>query len=112
MKNNSVELHISLSDSINIYKTKILSRWAVDEGLENLNLCKAVSEMMAGLIDADLGSGLLKKRVARTGQGKSGGFRTLVATNKGDRWIFIFGFSKSDRSNIDKKEEGIKEVSQ
>jgi hypothetical protein len=61
--------------------------------------------MNAGLIDADLGGGLYKKRVARTGQGKSGGFRTLVATNRGDRWIFVFGFSKNERDNINKKEK-------
>jgi hypothetical protein len=88
-----------------IYKTKVFSRWANDEGLSDLSLCSAVDEMLSGLIDADLGSSLLKKRVARTGQGKSGGFRTLVATNKGDRWIFVFGFSKNEKSNIDKKEE-------
>ena len=61
--------------------------------------------MAAGLHDADLGGGLLKKRIAKPGQGKSGGFRTLVATNKGDRWVFVFGFSKNERSNIDKDEE-------
>ena len=49
--------------------------------------------MTEGLYEADLGGGLVKKRVARTGQGKSGGFRTLVATNRGDRWIFVFGFA-------------------
>ena len=87
-----------------IYKTKVFSRWAAEQELNDLSLWKAVSEMMSGLIDADLGSGLLKKRVARTGQGKSGSFRTLVATNKGDLWIFIFGFSKNERSNINQKE--------
>lgn len=61
--------------------------------------------MSDGLFEADLGGGLFKKRVARQGQGKSGGFRTLVATNKGSRWIFVFGFSKNVRSNIDKDEE-------
>ena len=61
--------------------------------------------MAAGLYDADLGGGLLKKRIARPGQGKSGGFRTLVATNKGARWVFVFGFPKNERSNIDKDEE-------
>jgi hypothetical protein len=61
--------------------------------------------MQAGLFEADLGGGLLKKRIARPGQGKSGGFRTLVATNKGGRWMFVYGFPKSDRSNIDKDEE-------
>ena len=61
--------------------------------------------MMAGLYDADLGGGLVKKRIARPGQGKRGGLRTLVATNKGNRWVFVFGFPKNERSNIDKDEE-------
>ncbi|MBW4620427.1 MAG: type II toxin-antitoxin system RelE/ParE family toxin [Cyanosarcina radialis HA8281-LM2] len=52
-----------------------------------------------------LGGGLLKKRIARPGMGKRGGFRTLVATNKGSRWIFVYGFAKNERSNIDKDEE-------
>ncbi|MDN5836248.1 MAG: type II toxin-antitoxin system RelE/ParE family toxin [Nitrosospira sp.] len=69
------------------------------------SLCAAVREMTAGLYDADLGGGLLKKRIAQSGQGKSGGFRTLVATNKGNRWVFVYGFSKNERSNIDKDEE-------
>ena len=47
----------------------------------------------------------MKKRIARPGQGKSGGFRTLVATNKGNRWVFVFGFPKNERSNIDRDEE-------
>jgi hypothetical protein len=61
--------------------------------------------MTAGLYEADLGGGLLKKRIARPGQGKSGGFRTLVATNKGNRWVFVYGFPKNERSNIDKDEQ-------
>ena len=61
--------------------------------------------MTAGLYEADLGGGVLKKRIARPGKGKSGGFRTLVATNKSSRWIFIFGFPKNKRSNIAKDEE-------
>jgi hypothetical protein len=88
-----------------IYKNKTFHRWARKQGLDDINLCAAVDEMTAGLIDADLGGGLLKKRIARSGQGKSGGFRTLVVTNKGDRWIFVYGFSKNERSNIDKNEE-------
>ena len=60
--------------------------------------------MSEGLVDADLGGGLFKKRIERTGQGKSGGFRTLVATNKANRWVFVFGFPKNERSNIDKDE--------
>lgn len=67
--------------------------------------------MVSGLIDTDLGGGLVKKRVARPGQGKSGGFRTLVATNKGNRWVFVFGFPKNERSNIDRDEaEALKKL--
>ncbi len=60
-------------------------------------LCAAVEEMERGLIDADLGGGVVKKRVALPGRGKSGGARTLVATNKGNRWFFVFGFEKNER---------------
>ena len=88
-----------------IYKSKWFDRWARKQGLTSAVLCVAVREMVAGLFDADLGGGLLKKRIGRPGQGKSGGFRTLVATNKGNRWIFVFGFPKSARGNIDEDED-------
>ena len=88
-----------------IYKSRWFDRWARKQGLTTPSLCSAVREMAAGLFDADLGGGLLKKRIGRPGQGKSGGFRTLIATNKGNRWIFVFGFPKNERSNIDKDEE-------
>jgi hypothetical protein len=88
-----------------IYKTQWFNRWARKQGLDDLSLCAAVREMMEGLYEADLGGGLLKKRVARPGQGKRRGFRTLVATNKGNYWIFVYGFLKNERSNIDKDEE-------
>ena len=60
--------------------------------------------MEAGLIDADLGGQVFKKRVGLPGRGKRGGARTIVATNRGDRWYFIFGFGKNERANIDKHE--------
>ena len=95
-----------------VYKTRWFDRWARKEGLTTSRLCAAVNEMMQGLVDADLGGGLVKKRIGRAGQGKSGGYRTLVATNKGDRWMFVFGFPKSERSNIDKDEaEALKKLS-
>ena len=56
--------------------------------------------MAEGLIDADLGGDVVKKRVALPGRGKSSGVRTLVATRRGTRWFFIFGFEKNDRANI------------
>jgi hypothetical protein len=88
-----------------IYKTRWFNRWADKQGLDNSSLCNAVREMAAGLYDADLGGGLVKKRIARSGQGKRGGFRTLIATNKGHGWFFVYGFPKNERSNIDKREE-------
>lgn len=88
-----------------IYMTRWFERWARKQDLGGRALCKAVSEMQSGLYEADLGGGLLKKRIARPGQGKSGGYRTLVATNKGNKWFFVFGFPKNVRSNIDKDEE-------
>ena len=88
-----------------VYKNRWFDRWARKEGLTTRSMCDAVREMAAGLYEADLGGGLLKKRIARPGQGKRGGFRTLVATNKGNRWIFVYGFPKNERSNIDKDEE-------
>jgi hypothetical protein len=87
------------------YKTRWFSRWANKQKLDDQTLCTAIAEMQEDLYEADLGSGLLKKRIARAGEGKRGGFRTLVATNKGDRWFFVYGFPKNQRSNIDEDEE-------
>jgi len=73
--------------------------------LTDSSLCAAVLEMAQGLIDADLGGGVVKKRVGLPGRGKRGGARILVATNKGNRWFFLFGFEKNDRSNISAEEK-------
>lgn len=83
-----------------VYKTRWFDKWASKEGLDAAILCAAIREMSRGLIDADLGSGLVKKRIGRLGRGKSGGYRTLVATNRGQRWVFVYGFPKNERSNI------------
>lgn len=87
-----------------VFKTRHFSRWMRKAGLVDGALCQAVSEMAAGLIDADLGGGIVKKRVALAGRGKSGGARTLLATNKGSLWFFVFGFEKNVRSNISGEE--------
>lgn len=68
-------------------------------------LCGAVREMSQGLIDADLGGGVVKKRVGLAGRGKRGSARTLVATNKGNLWFFVFGFEKNERANISAEEK-------
>ena len=61
-------------------------------------------EIRQGLVDADLGGGIIKKRIALPGHGKRGGTRTLLATNRNDRWIFVYGFEKNERSNISENE--------
>jgi hypothetical protein len=67
-------------------------------------LCAAVEEIASGLIEADLGGHVLKKRVALAGRGKSGGARVLIATRLAERWFFLFGFAKNERGTIDDRE--------
>lgn len=96
-----------------VFKTRYFSRWMRKTQLTNSALCEAVAEMSQGLVDADLGGGVVKKRVALPGHGKSGGARTLVATNKGTRWFFVFGFEKNDRANISDQElEALQDLAQ
>ena len=87
-----------------VFKTRHFQRWARKKGLTDAVLRRAVEEMASGLIDADLGGGVVKKRTGLTGRGKRGGVRTLVATNRDDRWFFMFGFEKNERDNIDDEE--------
>lgn len=87
-----------------IYKTRHFKRWAGKTSLPDDLLRRAVEKMTNGLIDADLGGGVFKKRIALPGRGKSGSARTLLATNHDDRWIFILGFEKNERANISDKE--------
>jgi hypothetical protein len=89
---------------VSIYKTRSFARWVKGEGLADRDLCDAVVEMQKGLIDARLGGGLIKKRVARSGHGKRGGYRVILASNFGDRWVFMFGFAKNERDNVDDDE--------
>ncbi len=83
-----------------IFKTKVVARFTRSEGIADASLVDAIKRAERGLIDADLGGGLFKQRVARQGQGKSGGYRMLVACRKGDRAVFFYGFAKNARSNI------------
>lgn len=94
-----------------VFKTRHFSRWMRKTELTDRTLCVAVAEMIQGLIDADLGGGVVKKRVGLAGRGKRGGARTLVATNKGNRWFFVFGFEKNERANIaDDELEALQEL--
>ena len=83
-----------------VFKTRYFARWMRKSALTDEALCAAIDEMRQGLIDADLGGGIVKKRVALPGRGKRGGARTLVATRKADRWFYVFGFEKNERANV------------
>ena len=89
-----------------IYKLKGFARFQRKEGIRDAILRKAISSVEAGLVDADIGGGLVKQRLARAGQGKSGGYRTVVAFRRGERAVFLYGFAKNERSNIDAEELG------
>lgn len=83
-----------------VFRTKSFTRWMRKSGLSDSALSAAVSEMASGLVDADLGGYLVKKRVALPGKGKRGGARTIVATRLAGRWFFLYGFGKNERANI------------
>ena len=87
-----------------IFKTRHFNRWARKAALSDEALYRAVLEIRRGLIDADLGGGIIKKRVALAGRGKRGSTRTLLATNRRNKWIFVFGFEKNERANISNSE--------
>jgi len=94
-----------------VFKTRHFQRWMRKTELTDAALRRAVGEMAAGLIDAELGGGVVKKRVGMAGRGKRGGARTLVATNKGNRWFFVFGFEKNERATISDEElEGFQAI--
>ena len=83
-----------------ILKTKWLARFARQEQIPDANLEEAVARAERGLIDADLGGGLIKQRVARKGQGRSGGYRMIVAYRGQGRAVFLYAFAKNERENI------------
>ncbi len=90
--------------SSQVFVTKTFARWMRKSQVTDLDILGATEEMVQGLIDANLGGHLVKKRVALRGRGKSAGARTIVATKFEQRWIFLFGFEKNERSNIDANE--------
>ena len=87
-----------------IFKTKWLARFARREGIADESLGEAIQRAEQGMIDADLGAGLIKQRVARQGKGRSGGYRMLIAYRARKRAVFLVGFAKSERENVTQDE--------
>ena len=86
---------------VQIFKLKTFARFARRERISDAVLCDAIDRAERGLVNADLGGGLIKQRVARPGQGKSGGYRVIIAFRSKLRAVFVFGFAKNELDNID-----------
>jgi hypothetical protein len=89
---------------VRVFKTKGFARFARGERISDAYLCEAIRRAEHGLLDADLGGVVIKQRVARPGQGRSGGYRVLIAYRPKARSVFLFGFAKSARGNVDEDE--------
>jgi hypothetical protein len=85
---------------VRVFKTKDFAKFARKEQIDDDALCDAIARAERGLIDAALGSNLIKQRVPRKGQGRSGGYRTLIAYRHGHRAVFLHGFGKSAQDNL------------
>ena len=83
-----------------VYLLKACARIVRKAKLDDRSLLQAVERAERGLIDADLGGELIKQRVARTNEGKSGGLRMLIGYRHGDKAIFLYGFAKNEKDNI------------
>ncbi|NOQ35474.1 MAG: type II toxin-antitoxin system RelE/ParE family toxin [Methylococcaceae bacterium] len=84
--------------------TKQFSKWVAKQSIIENGLIEALAEIQSGEFEANLGGHIYKKRIRFEGQGKSGSGRTIICYKKGDRAIFIHGFSKNEKSNLSKKE--------
>jgi len=95
-----------------IYKTRLFARWARKEKIPNTALLQALAELEAGLHDGDLGKHLFKKRVRKSGQGKRGAYRTIIAVKMNHCAFFMFGYAKNEKSTLSLPEhEALKDYS-
>jgi len=90
---------------VRIFKVSWFTRFAAKEGISDSELKDIVDNVLEkGQAEADLGGDVYKVRVARPGKGKSGGYRVIVLFKSGELTFFVYGFAKSDRGNISRKE--------
>lgn len=90
-----------------VFKNKWFASFAKKEGITDVLLCEAVVRAQRGLIDANLGGGLIKQRIGRPGAGKSGGYRAIIVFRSGYRAFMVFGFAKSRRESLEHDEEEV-----
>lgn len=85
---------------LRIFKVKPFARFAIKENIADDSLCNVIKELAEGKIDANLGNGLYKQRLARTNQGKSSGYRCIIVYKHNDSAFFLYGFPKNDKENL------------
>jgi hypothetical protein len=90
---------------VRIFKSKWFERFSRKEAIDDELLREAVARADKGQIDADLGGGVIKQRIARPGQGRSRGYRTIILYHRGSKAFFAYGFGKNERANIDDDEK-------
>lgn len=83
-----------------IFKNKFVKKFAQKQNISDDDLISAIQRAESGLIDADLGGGVIKQRIPRQGQGKSGGYRSIILFKSGDKAFFMFVFAKNEQENI------------
>ena len=88
-----------------IIKTKKFSKWAERSKIDDDALVEAAKEIRTNIYEANYGSGVVKKRIANRGRGKSSSARTIVAFKKGNHCYFVYGFEKNEKDNITLNEE-------
>ena len=88
------------AETLSVYKNKPFARFAKKAKITDADLWTAALQANEGIIDADLGGGVIKQRIARRGEGKSGGSRRIILFRKGDRAVYVFGFEKKNMANI------------
>jgi len=94
----------NLPNPLFVYKTKTFARFARKARITDADLWETALRVNAGAVDADLGGGVIKQRIARAGEGKSGGSRCIILFRINDRAVYVFGFEKKDRENVSSKE--------
>jgi hypothetical protein len=89
---------------VRVFKSRVFAQFSRKNRIADADLCTAIEDMLAGTVDADLGGGVFKQRLRRKGQGKSGGFRSIILLRRQSISMFAYGFAKNERDNIDRSE--------
>lgn len=90
-----------------VFLTRVFSEFVQDEKIDSVRLCEAVDRFRQGAFDANLGGGLYKIRIAQSGGGKAGGYRTILGVEVGGACFFLHGFAKNERENISRAEKAV-----